>query len=331
MESKGVGLRGRALVSLAAAMLAASGGAAEAGGAASLRLGRGDGFERIVIDLPAGARVTRHAGAGAVLLEVVGAAAPAEPPDLSALGIELASRGASAFELRAERDPRRLRAFLLAGPRLVVDLARAAGPLPLPPDATPVPEGAALAASEARSEVAEASAPADPPRPRAPEPALESGSGPAPGPEPAPATAPTPESAPRAAGAPGGEAPLELKTLILVGVEGSGVSVDEVMALELQLTETGEVVDAPSATAPVERMRLSELARNRATALPITRAALDSIAQQIAAVYTEKGLSRPDVFVLVGPSVPRRRAKPDGRIVMLVRPSAAAAVPGTPR
>jgi hypothetical protein len=315
---------GRVLVSLALAgvvTLALAERAAHAAGATSLRIGKGDGFERIVIDLPAGVRVERQTGKGdGFEVAVSGAKAPATSSELGRLGVRIDALGSSGFSLRSDRPPARVRAFLLQGPRLVIDLATGSAALPMPRDANPLPEVAhADAASEA----------VPPPESKLtrldslPSEARQS-------PEPAPAPAP-PRAAPQAAqppprpGGSGTGPPIELRALILVGVDGSGVDIDELMKLELALASHGGVVDVASGPASSEPLRLADLARNRMTPLPITRGALDAVANQIAEVYTEKGLARPDVFVLPPPVMPNRRAKPDGRIVLVVKPATPAA------
>jgi hypothetical protein len=135
-----------------------------------------------------------------------------------------------------------------------------------------------------------------------------------------PKPAPEAQAATSAAGA-----SFDLRALIVIGVDGTGVAIDELMALELGLASRDGVLDIGAAEAGGESLRLADLARRRATAVPITRAALDSVANQIADVYAAKGLARPDVFVLPPPILPNRRTKPDGRIVMVVKSPAPAA------
>lgn len=286
-----------------------------------------------MVDLPVGASVTRQAGDGAVLLDVTSAAVPEAAPGLAELGIAIEALGPGGFRLRAAQDPSRLRAFLLSGPRLVLDVASGDTPLTLPPDATPVPEATPRARAVAES-APKANTSANVVAESVPEVAVQSPvpSELAPAPraaEPEPSREGTADSAPAtspdATASRSLEPPLELRTLIVSGVEGSGLSVGEVMALEVELTKAAEVVDAPRRGGTPERMPLSQLARYRPEALQITRAALDSVAMQLADAYQSRGLARPEVYVLLGPTLSNRRSKPDGRIVLLVRPQTAAA------
>jgi len=315
VSCRGLGALGCGLV----ALLLAAAAAAESGRAAGLRIGKGEGYDRVVIDLPPGAGVTQQDREGAFSLEVRAATAPPAASELSPLGIELESRGPDGFRLRTEHDASRLRVFLLDGPRLVLDLATGPGPLAMPADARRVPESPAEAPEPPeRPERSELAAEPEPqpvvarsePVPRSPEPVAR-----------------TRRSAPAPA-LPAGP-PVELKTLILVGVPGSGLDVDELMSLEIPLQDSAEGKVPHDGKAPVEALRLSELAKTRATPLPISRAALDSIAARVGDAYEARGIARPEIIVLLGSPLPGRRASSDGRVVLIVRPHSTAAALGS--